>query len=467
MGNDAASYYTQGQALYGQSVTLANGGGLGAMMGAASGLVALLPASQVSSLVETITTIATDAAAGMAMGSVIPGFGTAVGAAAGAIIGVVNAMVASFSANDGPIGDFRYEADQYIFPATLNAALNSFTPGQQNNPVRPKIVAYMYPADGNWSLEFDFGVTWVSPFPEVGSAQNLANPQAPTSSDDTRSKARALVMQYMATNIVTTLDTLTNPNLSSGDIARLKTQIAQIQVDYDTAFGSNQTQQAAAMALLESWIGPRSSFSTTDPTSQFGQMYACDASGDILPQSTATVDKAWGIALANMLDWTYYPLPVYESIYNPKQPAPCPPGNETNLFFAVNLLACGLGEIAISPVASDWTALHYMMAMGYSYMQGAQKDALKYPGVYVMHPNIARILGIIATKMQVGKGGPSATTAAASAASAPLSTGGKVAVAGGIAATAAVAGVAYTAYSNGTTFLGAARAIGNTLKRIF
>lgn len=451
----AQNYTNLGNGLYNQALSLSDGS-LTSIMGAATGLVGNLPPSQIRTLLQEVVVVAGDAAAGAAVGTALfPGFGTAIGAAIGAIIGVIQDI---FSSNPPePEQEFRPTADRYVFPGiTLGTAAADpavlFTPGWSDTPCRGHIAAYMYPGDGNKQNPFAFGVTWVSPFPTVAPT---TNPMAPTSTAVTRAKARALAMQFMATDIITQLVSLPTSQADGWrDTTALHGQIGQIAATFNTTFGGDQAEMSRAMSLLESWYGVRNGFPTSSPMQALLAMYDAnqgppvDQHAGIQPFSNPQdAQFAAIVANASPFDYTYYAIPTHEG--DDRTPTPSYDlATGTNIFFGIDTVLLGLAELACLTTATDAMALHYIIGLAWLWHQGQLFDHASDPLLlYTSHPNFSRILGIISTK----------TAAKASASAASSSSGlllGTTLVTG-----AAVAGLAWKAHASGTTILQTIRRI--------
>ena len=392
LGGSAQQAIAQGQALF-NGAQAASHGDYSGLVSAVGGIINDLPPSEFRTVVADTIGIVGAAAKGEEIGAQYGGaYGAIAGAAIGAVIQVVEDILSS--PPPPPQGDiYRSGADQICFPPTPNGAPYSVIPGQSNVTPRGNAdsIFWQLSTDKDWALQFAFGVTWVRPLGPTGGSQQAA---------------WSLAQWYAATDSVTLANALNpankpDPNLV---IAAKKTALQA-----GLSLGGPDPA-AAAMALLESWYGRRSSFQTLVPfspkspgssavQSAYGSLKGAWGGGG---HNDGVTQGAPGIVAAEFnskpLDYLYYPILAK---WNGSDLASLTPGDQpTAVMMSADTLLLGLSELA-SQNTHDLVALHYVLGLAWLWKSSRKIDLLSNPNAdQNPHPNFMRVAGIIAAKIK-------------------------------------------------------------------
>jgi hypothetical protein len=428
-----------GTALFTKAYTAADGS-LAGTAAAGAAIVALLPSGAFKTAVSQAEGLVSGAEAGAAVGSIIPGYGTAIGAVVGAVISAISTIVSSSPPN--PEGEFRLKSERYCFPAVpLNASAQELPNVAAQIPLQPvcwpDLRAYavglqpvLENADGNGDpapsqtrpVAVEWGAGWVPP-PEstaTSAAQAWYLAQAWIGGNGVSGAAVARVQPT---------DPTTASALEDYRVASVQQAITEL---------TSQDVYTSAHKLLSSWYGTE--FSPIVDIVNMG-VNVNGASWHDSPENESPEAFAtwWGTKLAGFestsaCDYVYYPgnYQVMEGTSSNSATlvlAPIDYGYqawpsmvETRFTALPDTSILGLAELAclastgvIPTAAADVVAFHYMMGLAWLWTRGQVEDKIPQ----VMHPNFARVIAIIAAKIQASKpAAPPARVTAATAAQA-------------------------------------------------
>ena len=418
----------QGQALFQKAYSAADGSAVGTATAVAA-LVADLPPGAFSSALAEAVSAGEGALEGAAAGSLFGPEGTAIGAVVGAIVGLFSGIGGNPPAP--PEGDFRTTGERYVFPAVPINPAGGFSssvayPGTWPD-IRTNIAAYQIPGpDGSapvdpatgqgCDLRFTFGIGWHSP---------------PQTTPTSVSAAWACANAWMGSREISRMWALAGKG--TGNVPLLQ---ANVKAAKDLAITTLGSQQAFDLVnfLVDSWYnhGYHAKFSLASTQT--------DALGNITSQSVGSTNAQtlanWAMIIEEInrkaaLDYCYYisnnSLYVDQAGGNPEvgqlssiinntpaqlvvpylnKPAfrllACPDTTLVSVFEVACLVALGV----IPKSAADHAALHMVMGMAWLERRGqifdrdASNLAITGASGISIHPNFARVVGIISAKIK-------------------------------------------------------------------
>jgi hypothetical protein len=443
----------QGQKLLDQ--TLAMTSSLAGVLGGATAIVQALPAGQIQTAVKDAQSILSDVSGGASAGATVFGiYGAAIGATIGALIGIFNDVMSS--PPDIPEGEFRSSAEQMCFPSFVLAGQNGVAapPTPLALPacwsdIRGHIVQYQTSADGgdssnagsgqNGPTSFTIGTGWVPP---------------PYSTKASQIAAWYLANAWMSQNSISKANALK----TGGNPAALADEANNAYLKARTnGFAGDDQQAQAALALVSRWYGQtfETNASTGGISGPGGNTVTNDGIVSIPPEAgvgngnpnPSTEDEEDYVhqfsSYADILntqvplDYTYYISKSWcvlaggggkggsSPVVGPA--AICAGMGQTygrpRLTALPDTLLCGLAEIAalvqlgsIPSAGGDLIAFHYALSLAWTWQSAQQEDAAipwqgssflatspqgtPEDGLVQMHPNFARVVGILQSKLQ-------------------------------------------------------------------
>jgi hypothetical protein len=427
---DTSSAIAQGNALLDQATDASPTVYAGAAA-AAQAIVSALPAGSVTTVAQDAVHIAEAAASGAAAGASIgvyfggvgAALGTEVGAAIGFYVGcaedflplverdhwnpidiagdlVVDVFnVFGLDEDDPAQTEYRYSADRICFPSAALTYPYGVIPGFMRWNSRGGAASTFYQVtvsatDAPYvaaSRAFTFSVAW---FP------------IPKSTDTTRYNGWHLAQAYLFNDAVTR--SLYNHPWNATTSAQLGNELVSVM-------GGSEAKAAAALARIARWYGDPTKFSTSRPYASTG------GNPPDIANTEANVQATIKVFDAHPLDFLYYPIPSY---YNHaiQEFQETSKGGETDVMMSADTLLLGLCELAAMG-ASDAEAFHYVLFLAYTWKRARKADARDFPGLSAaMHPNFARVIGLIAAVMKA----EAKKTAAAKASKAKAKSASKV-----------------------------------------
>jgi hypothetical protein len=446
----------QGTDLFNGAYSLAKTAGFPAMVGAAMGLIADLPKSQLQAGISAAAGLANAAEGGAAAGAVLGPYGAAIGAAVGAIIDIVSLALAG-TPPAPPEGEFRTLAERYCFPArglggntvatasevlavgSLGASQVGVLPASWPN-IRQQVISYQEtnakdPISGvDGPLGFQFTTGWVP---------------TPFSTSTTTGQAMSLAQAWIAQNNVTKFllanKYFQNFGLNANQALITGAASSLVYAAQTQAFSGIQADYDAAIALVNRWYG--STF-TVPPWSVTNNM-GTDGKW-IYPTNVSALDfvKTYrkNVLTVNATtpgDYIYYlsepfvlennlagnpqvVLPIAGSLSGGALASTTQAYEASAVSFesktALQMVALpdtllvGVCELACYCVANnlkgataDLLAFHYVLSSCWLWWRGMTQDISKSRNPLfswmpvTLHPNFARVLGILAglTKQSV------------------------------------------------------------------
>jgi hypothetical protein len=420
----ASAAISQGSSLLNQASTLGAGSYAG-MAAAAEGLVDDLPSGAVGSLAKSIAKLAAASASGAALGatigSAIPILGNVIGAEVGAVVGAGVAAVQELlplfqrdhwnpvdvaedlivdvfnlfglDESSPPQNEYRFSAERVCFPAAAADYAYGIIPGFSRHNPRSDANSTFYQSESglskDWSDLFSFTVTW---FPVQGTTAT------------TRQGAWLLAQVYVglvsmkesAKNINAFVDNvLTKGVKSSLPVANLFEELVGAYGQSAKKARTEGQNRAGSLAMLKNlfgWYGHPSSFSWSLPYATSNGAPSGFSSG-VSQVEAALVEYA-----AHPIDYTYYPLPTEWNASAKEWTPAAKNSGENDCNVTADPTLCGLSEIAFMG-QGDASAFHYAVFLADTWKKLRALDAKDFPGLSTaMHPNFARVVGLIAAK---------------------------------------------------------------------
>lgn len=415
---------SQGSSLF-DAATAASGGDYSAVASAAQSLASDLPPGTATDFIKDVAEVVGAAAAGagigQTIGSAVPVFGTIIGAEAGAVIGagvqivreawpmlvaddgnvfkfagqIVGSIIQIFTGSQAnPQPDYRYLRERMCFPAIPLIPNNSsvtgdgyygVVPGTVNaNPrTKPNSTFYQTQAgpNQNWSLEFNFLITWLP-----------SNGKGKASTRLSRAAAWALA-QYYCRSFSKRLGHDVSKAVSwETVVAAFAASYPGMAMRPDHAKTAPQ-RAAKALAKVYAWYGDPALFNTTIPF----------ASTQGVPQNVQNNQQGVAALIqefrAHPLDYLYYPVPVKHDLDN-KVFVPCKPSDRTDVFLSPDTTLEFLCELAYFDVEHR-TAFQSIVLAAHMWNKAQLTDKQKWPGIEIgPHANFMRCLGHISAAVR-------------------------------------------------------------------